>query len=76
VSDPQARAALDETLDVLLEACRLLACELAPFLPAAARRIELALATGDVELGRRLFVRLETATGDRRAGGSPRPADS
>ena len=61
-SDPHARAALDETLALLLAACDLLARELAPFLPAAARRIELALATRDVELGRRLFVRLEPAT--------------
>jgi methionyl-tRNA synthetase len=62
-TDPAARAALDETLAVLLEACDLLARELGPFLPAAARRIELALTTRDVELGRRLFVRLEPVAG-------------
>ncbi len=68
VSDPAARAALDETLDVLLEACWLLARELAPFLPAAARRIELALATGDQKLGRRLFVSPEPLEGIESAG--------
>ncbi|MEY2514138.1 MAG: methionyl-tRNA synthetase [bacterium] len=62
-SDPDARGALDETLALLLAACNLLARELAPFLPAAARRIELVLATRDVELGRRLFVRLEPVAG-------------
>jgi hypothetical protein len=55
---------------VLLAACELLARELGPFLPAAARRIALALATRDVELGRRLLVRLEPVAGFE-SGGLP-----
>ncbi len=52
-------ADLDETLDLLLVTCRLLARELEPFLPAASARISHALADGDPQLGRRLFPKVE-----------------
>jgi methionyl-tRNA synthetase len=58
-ADAAAGAALDEALSLLLAACDTLARELAPFLPAAAARIERALADGDQELGRRLFARVQ-----------------
>ncbi len=46
---------LDDVLGSLLVACRTLARELQPFLPAASERLERALDTTDPELGRRLF---------------------
>jgi methionyl-tRNA synthetase len=56
--DVDAGAALDEVLGALLLACRLLARELWPFLPAASGRIARALAEGDPLLGRRLFTKV------------------
>jgi len=56
--DVDAGAALDEVLGALLLACRLLARELGPFLPAASGRIARALAEGDPQLGRRLFTKV------------------
>ncbi len=57
--DRDAGARLDATLGVLLDACRLLARELSPFLPEAARRIDLAVAERDTSLGRALFPKVE-----------------
>jgi methionyl-tRNA synthetase len=48
---------LDEALRVLIDACRTLARESKPFLPAASERIERALASCDPKLGRRLFAK-------------------
>ena len=50
-----AGAELDEVITVVIAACRLLARELHPFLPAAGARIERALSEQDPQLGRRLF---------------------
>jgi len=55
--DVDAAAALDQVLSVLLVACRLLARELKPFLPAASERIARALTERDPQLGRRLFTK-------------------
>ncbi len=54
-SDIDAGTDLDEALGVLMSACRTLARECRPFLPAASERIGCALAEGNPELGRRLF---------------------
>ena len=56
-SDAGAAAHLDQVLSALLIACQTLAHELQPFLPAAATRIERALAQNDPQLGRRLFTK-------------------
>jgi len=53
---------LDDVLGALVLACRTLARELAPFLPAAAERIEHALERGDPQAGRRLFAKVEVVT--------------
>lgn len=45
----------DEALGVLLGACRTLAREFQPFLPAASERVAHALEEGNPDLGRRLF---------------------
>ncbi len=58
-ADAAASRQLDEVLSILLVSCRTLARELQPFLPAAAARIERALAESDPELGRRLFTKAE-----------------
>ncbi len=55
--DGDAGTELDEILGALLAACRLLARELQPFLFAASVRIAHALAAGDPQLGRRLFIK-------------------
>ncbi len=52
-----AAADLDDVLSILLAACRTLARELQPFLPAASERLERALDANDPELGRRLFAK-------------------
>ncbi len=51
-------ADLDDVLSVLLTACRVLAREFRPFLPAASERLERALDANDPELGRRLFTKV------------------
>ena len=48
---------LDEALRVLTDACRTLARESKPFLPAASELIARALASCDPKLGRRLFAK-------------------
>jgi len=53
--DPDAAAALDQSLSASLAACHQLAHELQPFLPSASRRVGRALAKRDPRLGRRLF---------------------
>jgi methionyl-tRNA synthetase len=50
---------LDGILAVLLDACRIIAGELRPFLPAAAERVETALAELDARRGRTLFRKVE-----------------
>ena len=50
---------LDAVLALLLDACRVIASELRPFLPAAAERIEAALTDLDVQRGRTLFPKFE-----------------
>jgi methionyl-tRNA synthetase len=50
-----ASSDLDEVLGVLVGACRTLAWEFQPFLPAASERIEHALVARDPKLGRQLF---------------------
>jgi methionyl-tRNA synthetase len=55
---------LDDVLAVLLDACRIIAGELRPFLPTAAERVETALAALDARQGRTLFRKVEpTASG-------------
>jgi len=51
-------ADLDDVLSVLVTACRLLAREAGPFLPAASERLERALDANDPALGRRLFTKV------------------
>jgi methionyl-tRNA synthetase len=53
--DDQAAARLNAVLTFLLDACRVITRELQPFLPAAAERIDGALAGLDAEQGRTLF---------------------
>jgi methionyl-tRNA synthetase len=50
---------LDDVLAVLLDACRVIAGELRPFLPAASERIEATLAELDPSQGRTLFRKVE-----------------
>jgi methionyl-tRNA synthetase len=57
--DPQAFERLDAVLTVLLDSCRVITAELAPFLPAASVRITAALADLDVQQGRTLFPKFE-----------------
>jgi methionyl-tRNA synthetase len=57
--DAQAGERLDAVLAVLVEACRTIAHELTPFLPAAAARIAAALDDLDVEQGRALFAKFD-----------------
>jgi methionyl-tRNA synthetase len=57
--DPQASERLDAVLDALLDACRVIARELLPFLPLAAERIEVALTNLDTQQGRALFPKFE-----------------
>jgi len=57
--DRNAAAHLDVVLTALLLACRTLAREVQPFLPAAAGRIERALAERGPDLGRRLFAKVD-----------------
>jgi methionyl-tRNA synthetase len=54
-----AAARLGAVLGVLLDACGVIASELAPFLPIAAERITAALAALDVQQGRALFPKVE-----------------
>jgi methionyl-tRNA synthetase len=49
---------LDAVLSVLLDACRVIARELRPFLPVAAERIETALVELDAHEGRTLFPKV------------------
>lgn len=60
--DDAAAGRLDAVLGVLLDACSCITHELCPFLPVAAERIGLALADLDVQQGRALFPKAETAT--------------
>jgi methionyl-tRNA synthetase len=53
---------LDGVLAALLDACRVIAHELRPFLPRAADRIETALRELDAEAGRTLFRKAEVVT--------------
>jgi methionyl-tRNA synthetase len=62
--DRPASEHLDAVLALLLDACRVIASELPPFLPAAAERIAAALTDLDVQRGRTLFPKFE---------GSPTP---
>ena len=57
--DEQASERLDAVLTLLLDACRVIANELTPFLPAAADRIAAALTDLDVQRGRTLFPKFE-----------------
>lgn len=57
--DAEAGERLDALLGVLVEACRTIAHELAPFLPGAAARIAAALDDLDVEQGRALFAKFD-----------------
>jgi methionyl-tRNA synthetase len=57
--DPQASARLDAVLAALLDACRVITCELLPFLPTAAERIATALTELDAQQGRTLFPKFE-----------------
>jgi len=59
--DDDAAARLRSVLGVLLGACSCIAGELGPFLPAAAERIDAALAGLDTERGRALFPKVEAA---------------
>jgi methionyl-tRNA synthetase len=54
-----AAARLSAVLSALLEACLVIASELAPFLPLAAGRIGVALAALDAQQGRTLFPKVE-----------------
>jgi methionyl-tRNA synthetase len=49
---------LDAVLAALLHACRTIAVELAPFLPVAAERIDVALTQLDARRGRTLFPKI------------------
>jgi methionyl-tRNA synthetase len=57
--DSQASERLDAVLATLLEACRVIARELQPFLPLAAERIVAALTNLDAQKGRTLFPKFE-----------------
>jgi methionyl-tRNA synthetase len=56
--DRGAAGRLDALLSVLLDACRVLRSELAPFLPLAAERIDAAVTDLDVQQGRALFPKV------------------
>jgi methionyl-tRNA synthetase len=56
--DTDASARLDAVLGALLDACRAIAWELAPFLPGGAGRIDTALTELDVQRGRALFAKV------------------
>jgi methionyl-tRNA synthetase len=56
----EASERLDLVLTVLFDACRVITGQLAPFLPAAAKRITRALTELDVQQGRTLFRKFET----------------
>jgi methionyl-tRNA synthetase len=58
--DPAAAGRLDTVLHTLVEACRLVARELTPFLPAAGERIAAALESLDSAEGRTLFRKFDT----------------
>ena len=60
--DRRAADRLGGVLAALSSACRVLARELLPFLPAAARRIESALDELDPQQGRNLFPKVEATT--------------
>ena len=55
--DERVGEALDAVLWTLDRSCRTIACELRPFLPAAAARVEDALERRDAVLGRALFAK-------------------
>jgi methionyl-tRNA synthetase len=57
--DPQASERLDTLLAALIDACRVIARELLPFLPLAAERIVAALTNLDAQQGRALFPKFE-----------------
>lgn len=57
--DSQASKRLDAVLAALLDACRVIARELLPFLPLAAERIVAALTNLDAQKGRTLFPKFE-----------------
>lgn len=57
--DDCAAARLEAMLGTLLEACSGIACELRPFLPLAAERIDAALTDFDLQQGRVLFPKPE-----------------
>jgi methionyl-tRNA synthetase len=59
--DAQASPRLDAVLAALLDACRTIARELAPFLPNAAGRIDHALDRCDPALARALFPKFDVA---------------
>jgi methionyl-tRNA synthetase len=59
--DAAASARLDAVLGPAVDACRTIATELSPFLPAAAARVSAALTVLDAEQGRRLFRKFEAA---------------
>lgn len=59
--DAEASERLDGVLAVLFVTCRVIARELDPFLPDAAQRIASALDGLDVEQGRNLFPKFESA---------------
>jgi methionyl-tRNA synthetase len=59
--DAAAPARLRAILAVLLDACRVVASELTPFLPSAAARISVALEDLDVRQGRALFPKFDAA---------------
>jgi methionyl-tRNA synthetase len=57
--DSQASERLDAVLAALIDACRVIARELLPFLPLAAERIVAALTNLDAQQGRTLFPKFE-----------------
>jgi methionyl-tRNA synthetase len=60
--DSQAWERLDAVLAALLDACRVIARELLPFLPLAAERIVAALTNLDAQQGRALFPKFEAVS--------------
>lgn len=60
--DPQATAAVDAALDLLVQSCRAVAEHLSPFLPRAAARItaQCTPSTGQLPTPRQLFPRIST----------------
>jgi len=59
--DEEAGKRLDAVLGALLDACRTIAWELAPFLPGAAGRLDVALTELDVHRGRALFPKVDAS---------------